>query len=76
VTAVVVGEGRLDSQTEQGKIISAVLARLGSKPVFAVVGSVDPELGDSAERFDGILVASDPTAMAEAGARVGEQVRR
>lgn len=73
VTAVVVGEGRLDSQTEQGKIISAVLARVGTKPVFAVVGSVDPQLGDYAERFHEVLVASDPAAMAEAGARVAEQ---
>ncbi|MGH3632358.1 MAG: glycerate kinase [Sciscionella sp.] len=76
VTAVVVGEGRLDSQTQQGKAISAVLARVGTKPVFAVVGSVDPELGGYAERFDEILVASRPAAMAEAGARVAERVRR
>ena len=37
--AIVVGEGRLDSQTQQGKIISAVLTRVADKPVFAVVGS-------------------------------------
>lgn len=73
--AIVVGEGRLDSQTQQGKIISAVLARVEDKPVFAVVGSVDPELGEFARRFDGILVASDSAAMAEAGARVAECVR-
>jgi glycerate 2-kinase len=52
-----------------------VLARIGDKQVFAVVGSVDPELGEFAERFDGILVASDPATMAEAGARVAERVR-
>lgn len=75
VTAVVVGEGRLDSETQNGKIISAVLARVGSKPVFAVAGSVNPELGDYAERFDEILVASDPAAMTAAGARVTERVR-
>ncbi len=53
-----------------------MLARVGKKPAFAVVGSVDPELGDFAERFDGILVASDPAAMAGAGARVAERMRR
>jgi glycerate kinase len=73
--AVVVGEGRLDSQTQEGKIISAVLARVGDKQVFAVVGSVDPEFGEFAERFDGILVASDASAMTEAGARIAERVR-
>jgi glycerate kinase len=75
VDAVIVGEGRLDPQTEHGKIISAVLARIGDKHVFAVVGSVDPELGEFAVRFDDILVASDPVAMAQAGARVAERVR-
>lgn len=69
---VVVGEGRLDPQTEQGKIISAVLSRIEDKPVFAVVGSVDPELGVFADRFSDILVASDPEAMAEAGKRIAE----
>ncbi|KRC53099.1 glycerate kinase [Nocardioides sp. Root79] len=73
--AIVVGEGRLDSQTQQGKIISAVLTRVANKPVFAVVGSIDLDLGEFAERFDGIMVASDPTALAEAGARVAERVR-
>ncbi|NKX52470.1 glycerate kinase, partial [Arthrobacter deserti] len=34
--AVVVGEGRLDAQTGQGKIISAILARSGRTPVYAV----------------------------------------
>ena len=69
-SAVVVGEGRLDSQTGQGKIIGAILARAGTKPVHAVVGSVDPDLGDYAERFARIIVAGDPTAMHAAGAEL------
>jgi glycerate kinase len=73
--AVIVGEGRLDPQTEHGKIISAVLDRIGDKPVYAVVGSVDPELGELAGRFDGILVASDAADMVRAGESVAERVR-
>jgi glycerate kinase len=68
--AVVVGEGRLDSQTGQGKIIAAILARCGSKPVYAVVGSVDADLGSYAENFAGIILAPDAAAMEAAGARV------
>jgi glycerate kinase len=67
-SAVVVGEGRLDSQTGQGKIIAAILARAGAKPVYAVVGSVDPDLGDDADSFAGIIVAGNPAAMQAAGA--------
>ncbi|WP_426979466.1 glycerate kinase [Pseudarthrobacter sp. O4] len=69
-TAVVVGEGRLDSQTGQGKIIAAVLARCGTKPVYAVVGSVDADLGGYADSFAGIIVAGDAAAMAAAGAQL------
>ena len=35
---VVTGEGRLDAQTSDGKLISAVCARSGNTPVWAVVG--------------------------------------
>jgi len=69
-SAVVVGEGRLDSQTGQGKIIGAILARAGTTPVYAVVGSVDPDLGDYADSFARIIVAGDPAAMQAAGAEL------
>jgi glycerate kinase len=69
--AVVVGEGRLDSQTGQGKIISAILARVqkcGRRiPVVAVVGSVALDLGAYAENFTDILVATDAAEMHQAG---------
>jgi glycerate kinase len=74
--AVVVGEGRLDSQTGQGKIISAVLNRSAGRPVFAVVGSVAADLGDYADNFSGILVASDAEAMRVAGQRVHKHLLR
>ncbi|MCW2133060.1 glycerate kinase [Arthrobacter sp. VKM Ac-2550] len=74
--AVVVGEGRLDSQTGQGKIISAILVRTARKPVFAVVGSVDPELGEYADKFTGIIVATEEVAMHAAGQRVHKHLLR
>lgn len=69
-TAVVVGEGRLDSQTGQGKIIAAILARSGTTPVYAVVGSVHEDLGDYADNFAGVIVASDAEALIAAGSRL------
>ena len=64
------GEGRLDSQTGQGKIISAILARNPGKQVHAVVGSVSPDLGGYAENSASITVASDADAMRAAGAQL------
>ncbi|MDR6415256.1 glycerate kinase [Pseudarthrobacter sulfonivorans] len=69
--AVVVGEGRLDSQTGEGKIISAILERVRNSgrqiPVVAVVGSVSEDLGSYSEHFADILVATDAAAMRAAG---------
>ncbi len=46
-TCVITGEGRIDSQTAYGKVISGVIERARKKgvPVFAIVGSV----GEGAE---------------------------
>lgn len=72
--AVVVGEGRLDSQTGQGKIVSAILERVQESgrriPVVAVVGSVAEDLGSYAGNFTEIIVASDSAAMFAAGRSV------
>ena len=70
--AVVVGEGRLDSQTLQGKIISVLMARSGSLPVYAVVGSVT----DDAPRgpFAQVLLAPDEARMRAAGARIAREL--
>ena len=72
--AVVVGEGRLDSQTGEGKIISAILERVRRSrrniPVVAIVGSVAEDLGAYAGNFSEILVASDADAMYAAGKAV------
>lgn len=64
---VVVGEGRLDDQSRAGKIVSAILDRSGDIPVVAIVGSVGDDLGDYRERFAGVVVASDLTALTRSG---------
>lgn len=78
--AVVVGEGQLDSQTGQGKIIEAILRRVRQRdnavPVFAVVGSVAADLGDYAENFTEVIIASDAPAMREAGRLLASAGRR
>lgn len=68
--AVVVGEGRLDTQTLQGKIISAIMARSGSLPVYAVVGSATEDAPHDA--FTRVLVATDETSMCEAGSQLAQ----
>lgn len=71
--AVVTGEGRLDRQTFEGKLVGEVAARcqqIGT-PVHAVVGS--SLLGSDEVHALGLAsvhLASDETAMARAGRRV------
>ncbi|MEV0688486.1 glycerate kinase [Nocardia sp. NPDC050378] len=74
-SAIVVGEGRLDGQTKAGKIVSAILARAGSTPVYAVVGSVGADLGDYRSRFGDILLATDVGAMNDAGRAIAAHSR-
>lgn len=71
IDAVIVGEGRLDGQTGEGKIIDAVVRRVGGRvPVWAVVGSVDKDLGGYDENFAGIVVASTAQQLRDAGAQI------
>jgi glycerate kinase len=69
--AVIVGEGRLDSQTGRRenhfRNPAAGPAFRPEDTVIAVVGSVADDLGDYAENFAGILVATDAAAMRAAG---------
>ncbi|NIL78893.1 glycerate kinase [Rhodococcus sp. B10] len=74
-SAVIVGEGRLDSQSAAGKIVSAILARADAVPVIAVVGSVGDDLGAYRDRFFDVLVATDRQAMTEAGKTLARKVR-
>ena len=42
---IITGEGRIDSQTINGKAVMGILARRAGVPVIAFGGSVDPESG-------------------------------
>lgn len=70
--AVVVGEGRLDTQTLAGKIISVIMSRSGSVPVYAVVGSVTEDAPRDA--FAQVLVATDEMHMRAAGGQIARAV--
>ncbi|RYE42676.1 MAG: glycerate kinase [Hyphomicrobiales bacterium] len=72
--AVIVGEGRLDAQTSEGKIVSAVLARAAGLARFAVVGSVGADIGALRGEFDGILIATDENAMRAAGRTIAQRL--
>ncbi|MET0887939.1 MAG: glycerate kinase [Mycetocola sp.] len=71
---LIVGEGRLDDQTPQGKIVSVLMKRFDPARIFAVVGS----LGKGSERissaFAGVFVASDLEAMRRAGVAIASWV--
>lgn len=75
VQAFVTGEGRLDSQSSQGKLVSAVLSRAGVTPVFAVVGSVADDLGPIGSAFASIRVATNLDQMHASGLALGSQLR-
>lgn len=70
--AVIVGEGRLDSQTLQGKIISVIMARCAGIPVYAVVGSVTEDAPRDA--FARVVVATDERRMRAAGLQIACEV--
>lgn len=70
--AIVVGEGRLDSQTLQGKIISAILQRSQDLPVYAVVGSTTQDAPTAA--FSNTIVASTEPAMHAAGRLIAKEM--
>jgi glycerate kinase len=64
--AVITGEGRLDSQTTQGKVISGVTARAlqHKTPVWAVVGRCDVN-GDELHELhiDAVVEAGNPASI-------------
>ncbi len=59
---IITGEGRLDGQTAQGKLVSAIckVAKLSGVPVMAICGEVD----------------ADDAALAEIGLKAAYQIRR
>jgi glycerate kinase len=70
-TAVVTGEGRLDAQTFEGKLVGEVAARAAraGKPVHAVVGSSELSPAQAAALgLASVTVASDLPTLQAAGA--------
>ena len=56
---VITGEGRLDHQTLQGKLPSAVALRAGPRPVIAVVGRNDLDAETTQPHFAEVLTVAD-----------------
>ncbi len=73
--AVIVGEGRLDAQSLDGKIIDAIARRAGAAdlPLHAVVGqsALDAE-GAAALGLASVTAAGTPDALREAGRAVAQ----
>ncbi len=67
---LVVGEGRLDGQSADGKIVSALIERAAGIEVHAVVGSLGPDADRLSHRFASVHIATDEDAMAAAGATI------
>ncbi len=70
---VITGEGRLDGQTAQGKVIAGVMRRAAARsvPVWAVVGRCDlsPEQTTSFG-LAGVIEAGDPSALRQAARQI------
>jgi glycerate kinase len=71
--AVITGEGRLDDQSTQGKVVSGVLRRAGGRPVYVCAGQV--ALAPDAAREAGIRAAL-VTPTLEALYRAGGDIAR
>jgi len=72
--AVIVGEGRLDAQTAEGKIVWEILLRSAGVPVHAVVGTVD-DSADALLAFADVRVASTIIELEAAGRDLGARYR-
>jgi glycerate kinase len=66
--AVVLGEGKLDSQSFLGKIVGVAARRVHDRPVLAVVGSTSLDLSESvALGLSHVWVASNPSELHNSG---------
>lgn len=77
---IVTGEGRVDSQTAGGKLISGVASRAGGRPVVVLTGSIAPGT-DLKPLYDmGVTavlpVSNGPQTLAQAMAGAAGDVRR
>ena len=75
VDAVVLGEGKLDSQSFLGKIVGVAAHRVHDRPVLAVVGSTGLDVEESAALgLSRIWVASNPSELCDSGKDVSRWV--
>ena len=66
--AVLLGEGKLDTQSFLGKIVGVAASRIRGRPVLAVVGSTSLDLTDSAPfGVSHVWVASNPSELHDTG---------
>lgn len=73
--AVVLGEGKLDSQSFLGKVVGVAARRVHDRPVLAVVGSTTLDPADSTDLgLSRILVATNPRQLHESGKEVSRWV--
>ena len=70
--AVVLGEGKLDSQSFLGKIVGVAARRVNNRPVMAVVGSTALDLAESsALGLSHVWVATNPSQLHDRGKDLG-----
>lgn len=75
---IITGEGKLDRQTEQGKVISGVcdLAKKYKKPVIAVCGDADLPISDSLRIDKLYTVRSRSASLEEALQNASDKLRQ
>jgi glycerate 2-kinase len=73
---IITGEGRLDSQTAQGKLIAGIIQRASPKPVIALCGALDASPQDVIELGlkAAFSITPKPCALAEALAATAENL--
>ena len=66
--AVLLGEGKLDTQSFLGKIVGVAASRIRGRPVLAVVGSTSLDVADSTPfGVSHVWVASNPSELHDTG---------
>ncbi|MDE0975211.1 MAG: glycerate kinase [Candidatus Nanopelagicales bacterium] len=73
VDAVVLGEGKLDSQSFLGKIVGVAANRVDGRPVLGIVGSTSIDAEESAALgLSRVWVASTPSELRNSGNNVSK----
>ncbi len=74
--AVVLGEGKLDSQSFLGKIVGVAASRVHDRPVLAIVGTTSLDPAESAALgLANVWVASNPSQLQTSGKSVSQWLK-